>query len=128
MTLIEALRFLIVNGPGRTESQLSEAIFGDLEHQERIGDECNLLVRNGLIIRRGEGGPADPFRYFPFSVAERTDVGGQIQDAAGSVSGEVGPARYKLLTSTEMEEIELRLANKLYAGLRARLEREDKGE
>ena len=65
VTIGEALQFLIENGPGRTEAQLAEAIFGDKGYQQRVNSDCTLLVGKGLIERCGEGGPGDPFRYFP---------------------------------------------------------------
>ena len=64
-TIIEVLQFLIENGHGRTEAQLAEAIFGQEGYQQRVNGDCRLLVDRGKVERRGDGGPADPFRYFP---------------------------------------------------------------
>lgn len=61
----DALRFLIENGPGRTEAQLAEAIFGRDGYQQRVNGDCRLLEGRKLVVRRGTGGPSDPYTYFP---------------------------------------------------------------
>ena len=68
-TIIQVLEFLISNGPGRTEMELAVAIFGDNDkaYQQRVNQDCRMLVNKGAIERRGQGGPADPFKYFPTS-------------------------------------------------------------
>ena len=63
-TIREVLLFLIKNGPGRTESQLAQAIFGRKAYQQRVNSDCQVLLSRGLVERRGEGGPSDPYRYF----------------------------------------------------------------
>lgn len=65
ITLADVLRYLIENGPGRTESQLAEAIFGNLGYQQRVNADCRLLESRGRVERRGSGGPTDPYRYYP---------------------------------------------------------------
>ena len=65
MIQIEVLAFLIENGPGRTESELARAIFADKAYQQRVNQDCQLLLARGLVERRGSGRPADPYRYFP---------------------------------------------------------------
>jgi hypothetical protein len=65
MTICDVLTFIIHSGPGRTEAQLSEAVFGKQERQQRVNLDCVLLVARGVVERKGTGGPADPFRYFP---------------------------------------------------------------
>jgi len=64
LTLADVLLFLIEKGPGRTESELAEAIFGDRAYQQRVNQDCRLLVSRGMIERRGTGGPSDPYKYF----------------------------------------------------------------
>lgn len=64
LKIADALVFLIENGPGRTEAELAEAIFGDQGYQQRVNGDCNLLVNRGAIERRGSGGPSDPYRYY----------------------------------------------------------------
>ena len=65
ITIADALLFLIENGPGRTESELAEAIFGREGYQQRVNGDCNLLVNRKQVERRGVGGPADRYRYHP---------------------------------------------------------------
>ena len=64
-TILDVLLFLIRSGPGRTEAQLAEAMFGRNGYQQRVNSDCRLLVSSGKVERRGTGGPADPFTYFP---------------------------------------------------------------
>ena len=64
-TIREVLLFLIENGPGRTERQLAEAIFGCKAYQQRVNSDCQVLLSRGLVERRREGGPSDPYVYFP---------------------------------------------------------------
>ena len=64
MNLAEVLIFLIEHGPGRTEAQLAEAVFGSKGYQQRVNQDCRLLVDRGEIERRGRGGPSDPYKYY----------------------------------------------------------------
>ncbi len=64
-TILDVLAFLIEKGPGRTASQLAEAIFAENAYQQRVNQDCNLLVDRGRAERRGLGGPGDPYRYYP---------------------------------------------------------------
>jgi hypothetical protein len=64
ITIADVLQYLIENGPGRTEAQLAEAIFGSAGYQQRVNSDCRLLEGRGLVERRGTGGPADPFTYY----------------------------------------------------------------
>lgn len=63
-TLSEALTFLIEKGPGRTEQELAEAIFGGRAYQQLVNGDCQLLLRRGAVERRGTGGSSDPYRYY----------------------------------------------------------------
>lgn len=63
----DALRFLILRGPGRTEAQLAEAVFGARGYQQRVNQDLRLLADRGMVERRGQGGQADPFTYWPRS-------------------------------------------------------------
>ena len=65
VTVLDVVRFLIENGPGRSEAQIAEAIFGADGYPQRVNQECRMLVNSGVVQRSGLGGPADPFRYFP---------------------------------------------------------------
>jgi len=63
--IMDVLAFLIENGPGRTASELAEAIFADKAYQQRVNSDCNLLVDRKRAERRGHGVPGDPYRYYP---------------------------------------------------------------
>ena len=65
MTIEDVLPFLVKNGPGRTAAQLAEAIFAGNGYQQRVNGDCARLANRGVIERRGAGGPADPYRYYP---------------------------------------------------------------
>ena len=65
LTIIDIVEFLIAKGPGRTASELAKAIFGPGAVQQRVNQECNMLVQSGAVEFKGEGGPADPFTYWP---------------------------------------------------------------
>lgn len=67
MTIADVLEFLIQNGPGRTEEQIAEAIFGAQGYQQRVNQDCNLLVNRRKVERRGAGRPGDPYRYHPIT-------------------------------------------------------------
>lgn len=62
---IDVLAYLIRVGPGRTEAQLADAIHGDAAYQQRVNQDCRMLAEQGVVERRGGGGPSDPYRYFP---------------------------------------------------------------
>ena len=63
-TLLDVLLFLIDKGPGRTEAELAEAVFVDQAYQQRVNQDCRLLVDRGIVERRGDGGPSDPYKYY----------------------------------------------------------------
>ena len=63
LIIADVLLFLIEKGPGRTEAELAEAIFGRAGYQQRVNGDCTLLVSRGQVERRGSGGPSDPYRY-----------------------------------------------------------------
>lgn len=67
VTNYAALRYLIQKGPGRTEAELATAIFGPGGYPARISFDCRMLALRGLVRRRGAGGAANPFRYYPAS-------------------------------------------------------------
>jgi hypothetical protein len=64
---MDVLAYLVRMGPGRTAVELAEAIHGDAGHQQRVNQDLVSLVTQGAIERRGNGGPGDPFRYYPQS-------------------------------------------------------------
>ena len=64
---IDVIEYLISKYPGRTEIEISQAIFGDNAYQQSVNQDCRMLARNGKIERRGQGGQSDPFKYYPIS-------------------------------------------------------------
>lgn len=60
----DVVAFLIEKGPGRTETELAKAIFGDKGYQQQVNQDCRMLADRGAVERRG-GGPGDPSRYYP---------------------------------------------------------------
>ena len=65
LKIIDVLEFLITCGPGRTQKELARAIFGAEGYSQRVRAECDRLVRSGRVERRGRGGSASPFTYYP---------------------------------------------------------------
>lgn len=65
LTIGEVLEFLIRKGPGRTERELAEAIFGLGAEQQRVNQDVRRLELDGAVERRGAGGPSDPYRCYP---------------------------------------------------------------
>jgi hypothetical protein len=61
----DVLLYLVENGPGRSELELSEAIYGAPGYPQRLQQDLLRLVSSGGIERRGEGSPADPYTYHP---------------------------------------------------------------
>ena len=61
----DVLLYLVENGPGRSELELSEAIYGAPGYRQRLQQDLLRLVSSGGIERRGEGSPADPYTYHP---------------------------------------------------------------
>jgi hypothetical protein len=65
LSQIDVIEFLILRGPGRTERELAEAIHGAASYQQQVNQDCQLLAQRGKVERRGHGGSADPYRYYP---------------------------------------------------------------
>jgi hypothetical protein len=63
--LVEVLTFLIEKGAPRTQRELAEAIFGKGTRPSRLQYELGVVVKRGLAVRRGDGSPTDPYKYFP---------------------------------------------------------------
>ena len=60
-TTTEILLVLIKKCPGRSETELAHAIYGNKDgYQQRVNQECRTLAENGLVERRGE----NPYRYY----------------------------------------------------------------
>lgn len=56
---------LVKRRPGMTELELAKSLYGPSAVQQRVNQECRKLLNGGLITRRGRGGSADPFTYYP---------------------------------------------------------------
>jgi hypothetical protein len=65
MMQADVLKFLIEKGPGRTQVELAKAIHGPSGYQQQVNQDLDLLVSRGLIERRGKGGAAEPYQYYP---------------------------------------------------------------
>jgi len=56
--------------PGLTELEIARAVYGKGAVQQQVNQVCRLLVKQGLVERRGAGGRADPYVYYPGAAAE----------------------------------------------------------
>ena len=63
--LIDHLVSFIRHHPGHTATQIAEALLGPAGYHQRVGNLLRLLSEAGRIERRGQGGPGDPFKYYP---------------------------------------------------------------
>ncbi|MBR0798006.1 MarR family transcriptional regulator [Bradyrhizobium jicamae] len=64
MTVAENILREVRSNPGQTEDQLAERLFGrEGATQQRVNPTCRKLVAKGWLLRRGKGGPSDPYTY-----------------------------------------------------------------
>lgn len=56
---------LVQRRPGMTEVEIAKALYGTSAVQQDVNSECRSLESLGLIERRGESGPVDPYRCHP---------------------------------------------------------------
>ena len=56
---------LVARQPGRTELELTRAIYGRDIRYTRVNIQIRLLIRAGKVRREGAGYRSDPYRYFP---------------------------------------------------------------
>lgn len=63
--VLDAVHDEISRNPGRTELELTRAIYGEHPFYSRVNVQCRRLILEGRIYRQGNGGRKDPFRYFP---------------------------------------------------------------
>ena len=64
MTVADDIMHEVRRKAGRTEDELAALIFGrDNAYQQRVNSTCRRLIREGKLVRRGEGGQGDPFTY-----------------------------------------------------------------
>ncbi len=64
-SLLRRVARLIAKQPGRTEMELTRAIYGRDMLYTRVNVQVHLLVRDGKVRREGAGYRSDPYRYFP---------------------------------------------------------------
>lgn len=65
MTIAQRIEVFVRQWPGRTQREIAVGLFGTKWSQQRVNQDCSLLVSQGRIERRGRGGWAEPFRYYP---------------------------------------------------------------
>jgi hypothetical protein len=65
MNQVDVLLYLIEKGPGRTEVQLSDALFGGGGEPTRVMQDLRDMAERGWVMQRGRGSEDDPYRYYP---------------------------------------------------------------
>jgi hypothetical protein len=65
LSQIDALLYLVENGPGRSAWELAQAIYGEVGSELRLQQDLVRLVSSGEIERRGIGSITDPHSYYP---------------------------------------------------------------
>ena len=63
--LIDDIKEVIHRTPGLTATQIAEILFGPDGYHQRVASMCLALWEHGRVERRGNGGPGDPFTYYP---------------------------------------------------------------
>jgi len=70
--LIEDVERLIREAPELTATALARRLFGNEGYHARVSAECRALAHVQRVERRGRGGPADPFTYYPVTTQPPT--------------------------------------------------------
>jgi len=60
----ERVEQIILRKPGLTDSEIAFELFGKSGYRQRVNPYCRQLEQWGRIVRQGDGGPKDPYRYF----------------------------------------------------------------
>jgi hypothetical protein len=64
MTVADDILAEVKRKPGLTEGDLAAIIFGRKNaYQQRVNSTCRRLVTERKVVRMGNGGAGDPFRY-----------------------------------------------------------------
>ena len=63
MALGDDIEALVTRRPGLTEGQIAEELFGGEGYQQRVNSTCRRLIRQGRVVRQGNGWSADPYTY-----------------------------------------------------------------
>ena len=61
----EDVEALVAKRPGMTAPEIARALFGASGIQQQVNPSLLRLSREKRIDRRGPGGPAEPYTYFP---------------------------------------------------------------
>ena len=61
----ENVEAFIAHKPGLTAPEIARSLFGAEATQQQVNRSLLGLAGDGRLERRGIGGSADPFRYFP---------------------------------------------------------------
>ncbi len=81
--LIDDIERIIRSKPGLKATEIAAELYGASGYHQRVAAECRALVHIGRIERRGDGGPGDPYRYFP----HEADLSSAEQPRGRSVDG-----------------------------------------
>ncbi len=65
LTQIVRIETFVREWPGRTQREIAMGLHGLRGYQQRVNQDCALLVARGRIQQQGPGGSASPFRYYP---------------------------------------------------------------
>ncbi len=63
--LIDDIERIIQTTPGLTATQIARERYGINGYGERVRAACQMLHHAGRIERTGQGGPGDPYRFYP---------------------------------------------------------------
>ena len=63
MLLRSRVSEIISSKPGLSASEIAEAIYGLRSHSAQVSRTCRELIREGLVLRTGTGGPRSEFTF-----------------------------------------------------------------
>lgn len=63
MTMADEIEKLVSRKSGLTEMDIARMLFGRTAYQQRVNSICRQLIKERRVVRRGDGGPGDPFTY-----------------------------------------------------------------
>lgn len=70
-TIADKILHLVQVRPGLTEVEIAMGLFGPDAYQQRVNWQCRCLVQRRSIVRRGNGGLDEAYRYYPIDTADR---------------------------------------------------------
>jgi hypothetical protein len=74
MTVADDIYSLVVRRHGLTELEIARELFGGDGYQQQVNLPCRQLIDEGRIQRRGQGGPREPFTYYPLRIRARRRI------------------------------------------------------